>query len=200
MGEEVREARGSVCCWLVGFSLCSFLLVCLISGFFDRAGARPGWFGPLPRGAGMSNVPTCVGGVIPIYFERAVKPSFPRRREPTPWPHIYGGITVTWYYLPATVSGVPQERAPVSSEAAVLHRPLSTIYAGPETYRSAAGCAKAIRFDPHPERGKARTVTDPDELASLSSKALQTRHVPAPSRRRADPEGLGLIFSPSYRG
>ncbi len=36
--------------------------------------------------------------LIPIYFERAVKPSFPRRREPTPWPHIYGGITVTWYY------------------------------------------------------------------------------------------------------
>ena len=30
-------------------------------------------------------------------FERTVKPSFPRRRESTPWPHIYGGITVTWY-------------------------------------------------------------------------------------------------------
>ncbi len=45
--------------------------------------------------------------LIPIHFERAVKPSFPRRacpvpdtgREPTPWPHIYGGITVIWYYL-----------------------------------------------------------------------------------------------------
>ncbi len=35
--------------------------------------------------------------LIPFRFERAVKPSFPRRREPTPWPHIYGGITVTWY-------------------------------------------------------------------------------------------------------
>ncbi len=39
----------------------------------------------------------CIGDVIPFRFERAVKPSFPRRREPTPWPHIYGGITVTWY-------------------------------------------------------------------------------------------------------
>ena len=36
-------------------------------------------------------------GIIPIHFERAVKPSFPRRWESTPWPHIYGGITVTWY-------------------------------------------------------------------------------------------------------
>ena len=35
--------------------------------------------------------------IIPIHFERTVKPSFPRRRESTPWPHIYGGITVTWY-------------------------------------------------------------------------------------------------------
>ncbi len=43
--------------------------------------------------------------IIPIHFERAVKPSFPRRacpvrdtgREPTPWPHIYGGITPNWY-------------------------------------------------------------------------------------------------------
>ena len=44
--------------------------------------------------------------VTPIHFERTVKPSFPRRacpvldtgRESTPWPHIYGGITVTWYH------------------------------------------------------------------------------------------------------
>ena len=35
--------------------------------------------------------------LIPIHFESTVKPSFPRRRESTPWPHIYGGITVTWY-------------------------------------------------------------------------------------------------------
>ncbi len=31
------------------------------------------------------------------FGQRTVKPSFPRRRESTPWPHIYGGITVTWY-------------------------------------------------------------------------------------------------------
>ncbi len=43
--------------------------------------------------------------LIPIHFERAVKPSFPRRACPrvvgggNPLPgRTYGGITVTWYY------------------------------------------------------------------------------------------------------
>ena len=52
-------------CWPgVLFLLVFRLVLSVLLVFFDRAGARPGWFGPLPRGAGMSNVPTCVGGVI----------------------------------------------------------------------------------------------------------------------------------------
>ena len=88
----------------------------------------------------MSNVPTCVGGVI--YLRRSAESlknaprSYLKRR----------------YY---TIPYPPFTQAP---------RP----------YRSATECAKAIRFDPHPERGKARTVTDPDELASLSSKPEST--------------------------
>ncbi len=58
--------------------------------------------------------------VIPIHFERAVKPSFPRRaclvldtgREPTPWPHIYGGITATWYQI----AGRPRAPSPLAGE------------------------------------------------------------------------------------